>query len=90
MAHQNYAEESKKNYGRDESAAFSHDDLQLGCLQRIAKATETISQSYNKLIEERDLYKKLYGDERACTERLLRRISAMKGVITRLQRKVKK
>lgn len=65
----------------------SHKDLELSCLMRIADATETIAQNYNNLLAERDRYKKWFYEEQAAKGILIKKVSALKGVITRMKNK---
>lgn len=61
------------------------EDIQTGCLQRIATATEKMARSYGNLIEERDRYKWLFENERKFANLLQRRVSALRGTITRMK-----
>ena len=63
------------------------DHVQIGCLQRIADATEAMAKSYADLIKERDRYLRWYREEAADKVRLHRQCAALRGHITRLKRK---
>jgi hypothetical protein len=82
-----YREESRKDWYREEGLPTT-DQLKLGCLQRIADATETMARRYSDLLYERDDYKKRY--EGAClhNDASNRRIAALRGVITKLKKKL--
>ena len=69
------------------------EELKLGCLQRIADATEVMAQNYAAIIKakesaekDRDRYWKYYTDESATTKKLRAQISALRGVITKLKK----
>jgi len=64
----------------------THDEIKMGCLQRIADATETMAKSYTALVADRDRLQRWYNDERASNDRLRRRLAALRGVITRQKR----
>lgn len=62
---ESYKNESRKNWHVEQGGFLSEDQLKLGCLMRIADASEKIAASYDAM----------------------RRISALKGVITKLKGK---
>lgn len=75
-------EDSKKEW----TSNATGEDIQLGCLQRIADATEKMATNHVKLQsdydymrKERDRYKQLYYAEQ-------KRCSTLKGWITRLKK----
>ena len=80
--------ESRKDYGCDVelNSGLTNDSLKTGCLMRIADATETMARRYQDLIDERDRYKRWYGEEKTARQQLLRRFFALKGVITKLRK----
>lgn len=61
------------------------EQLNLGCLQRIADAAEKMAQNWSALTEERDRYKRWYEEERQKSKKLRHRIRALKGVATKLK-----
>lgn len=65
-------------------------NIQLGCLMRIADASEKMASNYTQLQNDRDLYKRWYNEERDAKEKLYRTIKALRGVITKLKRGGKK
>lgn len=82
-----YIEESKKAWYRAEGQP-TKDDLILGCLQRIAAATELsckdrerLERDYRYMRENRDYYSRLLSTER-------RRTAALRGQITRLRKQL--
>ena len=82
----NMREDSRENY----TDRKTHEDLQLGCLQRIADASEKMAQNHSALIDERDRYKRWYEQERAEGIRMRRQIAALRGVINRMKKGAKK
>lgn len=73
--------------GVKEDSYPGHQRVIIGCLQRIADATEAMAKNYNRLLddnqwfsEDRKRYMQRYETEK-------RRRSALKGVITRLKNK---
>lgn len=63
------------------------EDINSGSLQRIADATEKMAGNYIALQNDRDMYKRWYDQAREEKEKLYRKISALKGVITKLKTK---
>ena len=83
-----YKDESRIGWGStiEKEGFVGVDRIQIGCLQRIADATELMAKRHQDLVDERDYYKRRY-DETTKTNRSLRlRIAALKGVITKLKR----
>lgn len=64
------------------------DQLQLGVLQRIADATEKISQQFIDLMNERDKYKMWYETTEKENGRLYRQNSRLKANIKRLKNRI--
>jgi len=60
--------------------------INAGSLQRIADATEVMSQNYNALIADRDRFKKWYYEEREENDGLRKTIGSLRGWITRLKK----
>lgn len=85
----NFREESRKNYHTDldENVGFSCEQLQTGALLRIADATELMAQKYQKLINERDMWKNMYEVEWGSHRYTVRQIRALRGVITKLRKR---
>ena len=61
-------------------------NIKLGCLQRMADATEKMALNHERLISDRDFYKSLYEGQREESRRLRRRIAGLRGAITRLRK----
>jgi len=64
----------------------NRDDINAGSLQRIADATEKMAQRYDDLLSSREYYKARCADLERRNNSLLRRLAALRGVITRLKR----
>ena len=81
-----FIEESKRGWMRPVGEQPNNEQLKLGCLQRISAATEMMSQSYSRLIRERD---NAVASEAACRQReqkLRNRIAGLRGAIGRMKR----
>lgn len=66
----------------------SNEQLILGCLQRIADASEVTAKNHQNLMNERDRYEKWYREERERKEALERSMRTLKGNYTRLKNKL--
>ena len=77
-------EVSKYTYAMNEVATYK--DIEIGCLQRIADATEIMAKGYNQIISDRKYYEKMYKRQQARSERLQRSNSALRGVITKMKK----
>jgi hypothetical protein len=81
-----YSEQSRHDWSRKDNVEGYTAEIQAGCLQRIAAATELMAKPFAELIAEKqraDAYRL------RTTESLLRKnrtIAALRGVITRLKR----
>ncbi|OFE11423.1 hypothetical protein PHACT_12770 [Pseudohongiella acticola] len=90
MTFKSYRDESRKNYGAtvNSDAGITRDQLDAGSLMRIADACEKmcldrekLERDYKYMRSERDRYREhFYRSER--------RLSATKGVVTKLKRKL--
>jgi septal ring factor EnvC (AmiA/AmiB activator) len=81
-------EESKnKNWGVSQDSNMTNEQLQLGCMLRIADATESMAQNYTEM--ERDLkhFKERCASKNVEIQSLNNTIRSMKGVITKLKKK---
>lgn len=95
MAFKSYREESKTNYGH--SGLFkdampentSLEQINTGSLQRIADATEKMAQYHVSILQNLEYYKELSSKRAKRIEELERSVLAYKGVVGRLQKKVK-
>lgn len=86
-----FRDESRKDYGVDveQAAGIADSGLQIGCLMRIAAATELMAKPYQGLIDDRDRYKRWYEGREHETHVLRLRLSALRGVITKLKKSQK-
>ena len=84
----NYAEESKKNWSKALGQP-NNDDLKLGCLQRIATATEIMSLNNQRIQSDLDYYKGRCNRLDNEVSRLLKSRSSLRGVITRMKNKAR-
>lgn len=58
MAFRDYREQSRSKWGTDEdTGSISRDQLQLGCLIRIADAADQLNRQITSLLNERDRHK---------------------------------
>lgn len=81
-----YRDESRKNWITTEPKP-NLEQIKVGCLQRIADATEAMAQSHRLLVEERDRFERWYREERRRAERLERSNRALRARNTRYKRK---
>lgn len=88
MAKKNFKEWSKDNWFRSDDALPTNEQLQIGCLQRIADATEATAKNYNNLLMDKERFERWYHEERAKREKLERGIIAHKANYTRLKNKL--
>ena len=80
-----YKDESRIDWKRPSHRG--HDmNVQLGCLQRIADATELMARRYQDLIDERDRYKRWYEDEQAKNASLRRSNAALRGIVNKMKK----
>jgi len=63
----------------------SNENINTGCLQRIAAATEIMASNYQRMEAERDMYKRWYYDSQERHKVLNRKVIAYRGVITKLK-----
>jgi len=79
-------EASKKPYSTSAYVA-SFEEIQTGCMQRVADATELMATDYRTLVRERDMYKKQHDEQCDRSDRLWWSNNALRGVITRMKNK---
>lgn len=87
MAFKDYRDESRTNWGTSQLGPLNLDQINTGAILRIADATEVMAKDHQDLINDRDWYKKRYEEGLEDLKKLDRKITAMKGVITKLKRK---
>ena len=76
---------SKCEFGHMEP--ITRDELKVGCLQRIADATEAMAKNHVQLQRDHDLYKRWYKEEQERCRKLERSNAALRGQITKLKEK---
>lgn len=78
-------DKSRLNWANDSNG---NENILLGCMLRIADASEKMAQRHTELINERDMYKRWY--EQASKERRYyeRRVAELKGQITDLKKQL--
>lgn len=77
-----YTEESRRKWLTKRDKATDK-EIEVGCLQRIASALETMAQSWSSLEQERDLYRSLLINEEAKSGHLQNQIRGLKGALTK-------
>jgi hypothetical protein len=82
-----FKEESRKNWTSGADDKPTREQLQLGCLQRIADATEAMANEYNRLLSENKWLSKSRKNYATENEKLVRSNSALRGVITKMKNK---
>lgn len=83
-----YRNETRQNWGVNQEANLSKEQLQIGCLLRIADATEKMASNYTQLQNDVDYYKKRAVAAERKIEQLKRSIAAYKANYTRLKKRL--
>jgi len=84
----NFKEHSKTKWSAQDPDTYPGDtEMKIGCLQRIADATELMATNFIQLQNDRDWYKRMYHEKRDEKDKLKRRISALQGVITKMKKR---
>ena len=83
---ENLREQSKE---QKTSNGVTFDSINTGSLQRIADSCEVMAKNHTELVRERDMYYKWWKESRDRCTSLERRLSAMRGVATKLKNKIK-
>jgi len=78
-------EKSRRNWTNDNN---TNENIQLGCMLRIADASEKMAQRHTDLIDERDRLSRYYRERGERIARLERQLSAAKGQITKLKKQL--
>lgn len=82
-----FKEQSRQRYG--DGSQPTMEQIKLGCLQRIADATEVMAQNYSKMISDLKCQRDLADYYRIECKRLKRSNSARAGIIKKLKGKIK-
>lgn len=64
------------------------EEINSGSLQRIADATEKMAASYDNIRNDRDYWLKRSGEQEQSEQHLVRQLNALRGVITKLKRRI--
>jgi len=83
-----YREESRTKWGTSElkeADGLSIEHINLGCMLRIADASELMAKNHQRLINDVEMYKRWYNEEREENARLRKSNSGLKGWVTRLK-----
>jgi hypothetical protein len=85
-----YKEHSKKNWApaTNDSGFPGREAMQLGCLQRIADATELMAKNFLQLQAEAEQYKRYYEQEKKYKDTYRKSMIAYKAHNTRLKNKI--
>jgi hypothetical protein len=83
MSKTSFTEKSRKDYFAEDC---TFEQIQTGCLQRIADASEQMAKNYIQLQADLAWYKKLSADRWENILTLQRQISSLKGVVTKLKK----
>ena len=88
MPFKSYRKESKIDWGRDlqTNENICQEQILLGAVLRIADAMEKITCNYQRLIDDRDYFKRQCEEQRKLTHKAYRQQAALRGVITRIKR----
>ncbi len=78
---------SQKDWSTD-AGIPTESEIKVGSLQRIADAVELMAKGYARLENERDRWKRWYEQELQEQQRLARSNAALKGVNTKLRKKL--
>lgn len=85
MGVKSYMEWSKTAWGAEEWPGL--DSIKVGCLQRIADATEKMAQSHDALIRARDTYESLLNSSLKENKVLEHRIAGLRGAMGRMKKR---
>lgn len=88
MARKIFKEWSKDNWFCSDDKLPSNEQLQVGCLQRIADATEAMAKNYVQLQKDAKYWEEQFYHERVRRQSFERSIVAHKANYTRLKNKL--
>ena len=80
-----YKNQSKRSWWSEGTP--DNNQIKLGCLQRIADATELMAQNYQSLIVQRNTYINWYEEEKNKRLHQEKCNAALRGVITKMKKK---
>lgn len=84
----NYKDASRANWARTDNRNPTTEQLQLGCLQRIADATEAMAKNYVQLEKDVEFWKREYYHEKNRKDAWQRSATSYKAHFTRLKNKM--
>lgn len=89
MIFKSYREESRTNWGVTvtENTKPDREQLMLGCMLRIADATEAMAKNYTQLQNELKWANEKNGRNQTRIEKLQRQVNAYKGIVKKLKGK---
>ena len=89
--HRSYKDESRdRNWGTTEpGTTLTLDQIKLGCMLRIADATEAMAKNHVQLQNERDYLNRALGVAIKENSEKNKTIASLKGQITKLKNKLK-
>jgi porphobilinogen deaminase len=79
---------SKQDYRRAEAERPTHEQINLGCMQRIADATELMAKDRSDLVKENKWLASSRKHFRDDCEFLRRQVAAQKGLVTKLKKQL--
>lgn len=86
-----FIDQSRVAWGNEgHQGTATNEEIQTGCLQRIAAATEAMAKNYTQLQADLEWYKKQYNNKCEEVRSLHRRISALRGLATRRKNEKRK
>ena len=90
MPFKSFREESKEDWGEisNERVCPTIEQINAGCLMRIADASEKMAQRHTELIEQRDSFERRYKTEQKRVEHLERSNASLRGHLKRAKAKV--
>lgn len=80
-----FKDQSKLDWQVRGDLPITNEQIQIGCLQRIADATEVMAKNYIELFAEKEKFRRWYQDERDWRESLERSLRTHKGNYTRVK-----
>lgn len=89
MAFRDYREASRTNWGSERAGeGLNLEQINTGCLLRIADAVELVSRNYSDLLSQVELYKRRNREQREDIERLVKSNNALRGHFKRLKKSI--
>lgn len=88
MARKYWKEQSKLEWYTvlPDDQALHNEGLQIGCLQRIADATEKMAQPFQQLINDREHFKNATNRLAGENKKLRKQVAAYQGIIKRTKK----